>query len=375
MVVIGERDRERTSYRRRPGLQSARRRRSPQRRCGFESPAPRVPAAGDLPAARREPVRICGAFPSRPAMRFTIATYNIHKGFSHLKRRMVIHELRDRLRGLDADILFLQEVQGVHERHAAPLPRLAGQAAARIHRRQGLARGRLRQDRGLPARPSRQCGAVAVSDRRAREPGHLGAPVRKPRPAPLRDQARRRAGRCSTASTCISGCSSAAGSGRSARCASGSARRCRRDAPLIDRRRLQRLAAQGQPDAGRRARRRRGVRIVPRPHRRARFPRCCRCSGSTGSTRAASASSTPTSTTRFRAGRMSDHAALAATFETVKPGAMNRFLPGNRMTLLRSGSEFFPALVAAIDGARARGLARDLHLRRRRCRPHRQPRR
>jgi len=51
-------------------------------------------------------------------MRFTIATYNIHKGFSHLKRRMVIHELRDKLHGLDADILFLQEVQGAHEHHA-----------------------------------------------------------------------------------------------------------------------------------------------------------------------------------------------------------------------------------------------------------------
>jgi len=30
---------------------------------------------------------------------------------------------------------------------------------------------------------------------------------------------------------------------------------------------------------------------------------------------------------------------------------MNRFLPGNRVTLLRSGGEYFPALVAAIDGA------------------------
>ena len=52
-------------------------------------------------------------------MRFTVATYNIHKGFSQLNRRMVIHELRERLSGLDADILFLQEVIGVHERHAA----------------------------------------------------------------------------------------------------------------------------------------------------------------------------------------------------------------------------------------------------------------
>jgi len=50
-------------------------------------------------------------------MRFTVATYNIHKGFSPT-RRMVIHELRDRLHGLSADILFLQEVQGVHRRHA-----------------------------------------------------------------------------------------------------------------------------------------------------------------------------------------------------------------------------------------------------------------
>ena len=30
---------------------------------------------------------------------------------------------------------------------------------------------------------------------------------------------------------------------------------------------------------------------------------------------------------------------------------MNRFMPGNRLTLLRSGSEYFPALLAAIEGA------------------------
>ena len=30
---------------------------------------------------------------------------------------------------------------------------------------------------------------------------------------------------------------------------------------------------------------------------------------------------------------------------------MNRFTPGNRIELLRSGGEFFPALAAAIDGA------------------------
>jgi endonuclease/exonuclease/phosphatase family metal-dependent hydrolase len=51
-------------------------------------------------------------------MRFTVATYNIHKGFSHLARRMVIHEVRERLHHMAADVLFLQEVQGSNERHA-----------------------------------------------------------------------------------------------------------------------------------------------------------------------------------------------------------------------------------------------------------------
>lgn len=48
----------------------------------------------------------------------TIATYNIHKGFSHFNRRVVMHELRERLRELNADVMFLQEVQGEHNRHA-----------------------------------------------------------------------------------------------------------------------------------------------------------------------------------------------------------------------------------------------------------------
>lgn len=48
----------------------------------------------------------------------TVATYNIHKGFSHFNQRVVLHELRERLHELDADIVFLQEVQGEHSKHA-----------------------------------------------------------------------------------------------------------------------------------------------------------------------------------------------------------------------------------------------------------------
>lgn len=47
-----------------------------------------------------------------------VCTYNIHKGFSQFNRRMVIHEIRERLHRLDVDLVFLQEVQGMHLRHA-----------------------------------------------------------------------------------------------------------------------------------------------------------------------------------------------------------------------------------------------------------------
>ena len=47
-----------------------------------------------------------------------ICSYNIHKGFSHLNRRMVIHEMRERLHRLNPDIYLLQEVQGLHLKHA-----------------------------------------------------------------------------------------------------------------------------------------------------------------------------------------------------------------------------------------------------------------
>ncbi len=48
----------------------------------------------------------------------TVVTYNIHKGFSQFNRRLVLHEIRDRLAALSADVVFLQEVVGQHHRHA-----------------------------------------------------------------------------------------------------------------------------------------------------------------------------------------------------------------------------------------------------------------
>ena len=47
-----------------------------------------------------------------------VVTLNIHKGLSQFNRRMVIHELREGLRALAPDVVFLQEVQGRNNRHA-----------------------------------------------------------------------------------------------------------------------------------------------------------------------------------------------------------------------------------------------------------------
>lgn len=47
-----------------------------------------------------------------------IATYNIHKGVSSFNTRLVLNKQRELIRKLHADIVFLQEVRGAHERHS-----------------------------------------------------------------------------------------------------------------------------------------------------------------------------------------------------------------------------------------------------------------
>ncbi|MDB5775563.1 MAG: endonuclease/Exonuclease/phosphatase family protein [Herbaspirillum sp.] len=61
-------------------------------------------------------------------MKLRVATYNIHKGVTSIGARPRIHALKLALAKLDADILFLQEVQGQHDRialkHAGQWPSL-----------------------------------------------------------------------------------------------------------------------------------------------------------------------------------------------------------------------------------------------------------
>jgi len=52
--------------------------------------------------------------PGRPCQRLRVLTVNTHKGFALFNRRFVLRELRDAVRRVGADLVFLQEVQGVH---------------------------------------------------------------------------------------------------------------------------------------------------------------------------------------------------------------------------------------------------------------------
>ena len=48
---------------------------------------------------------------------FRVLTVNTHKGFTALNRKFILHELREAVRSISADVVFLQEVQGTHDKH------------------------------------------------------------------------------------------------------------------------------------------------------------------------------------------------------------------------------------------------------------------
>ncbi len=51
-----------------------------------------------------------------------VLTLNMHKGFNVFNRNFVLPELRDAVRSLSTDMVFLQEVHGSHHRHALRHP-------------------------------------------------------------------------------------------------------------------------------------------------------------------------------------------------------------------------------------------------------------
>lgn len=53
---------------------------------------------------------------------FRVLTVNIHKGFGPLNRRFILPELREAVRAVGADVVFLQEVHGTHRLHGERIP-------------------------------------------------------------------------------------------------------------------------------------------------------------------------------------------------------------------------------------------------------------
>ena len=58
-----------------------------------------------------------------PEVSLRVLTVNAHKGFAFMSRRFMLHELREAVRAVGADLVFLQEVQGAHRRHPAQVAR------------------------------------------------------------------------------------------------------------------------------------------------------------------------------------------------------------------------------------------------------------
>lgn len=55
---------------------------------------------------------------STPVETLQVMTLNVHKGFNVFNRRHILPELRDAVTTLSADLVFLQEVIGEHQKHA-----------------------------------------------------------------------------------------------------------------------------------------------------------------------------------------------------------------------------------------------------------------
>ncbi len=74
---------------------------------------PAAPSAdADVIAAAQEAIATAAMVYS-----IKVLTVNIHKGFTFFNRKFILPELRDAVRSVGADVVFLQEVTGSHAKH------------------------------------------------------------------------------------------------------------------------------------------------------------------------------------------------------------------------------------------------------------------
>lgn len=70
-------------------------------------------------ARRQHGLSAHGTVAAMSAFNFRVLTVNTHKGFGFFNRRFILGELREAVRSVQADVVFLQEVIGQHELRAA----------------------------------------------------------------------------------------------------------------------------------------------------------------------------------------------------------------------------------------------------------------
>ena len=81
----------------------------------------RVPVPTDAPvdmaAVDADTQTALAAASSATSFSFKVLTVNIHKGFTFFNRKFILPELREAVRSVGADVVFLQEVTGTNAKH------------------------------------------------------------------------------------------------------------------------------------------------------------------------------------------------------------------------------------------------------------------
>ena len=72
----------------------------------------------DMQAVIADTQTALAAASSEGAFTFKVLTVNIHKGFTFFNRKFILPELREAVRSVGADVVFLQEVTGNHMKHS-----------------------------------------------------------------------------------------------------------------------------------------------------------------------------------------------------------------------------------------------------------------
>lgn len=83
-----------------------------------DTPSVDVPSRPiDMAAVEADTQVALAAASSTTSFSFKVLTVNIHKGFTIFNRKFILPELREAVRTVGADVVFLQEVTGTHAKH------------------------------------------------------------------------------------------------------------------------------------------------------------------------------------------------------------------------------------------------------------------